>query len=226
MTVSHKEFCGTAIQRLVALLQHTAAVGHILRHIHFHAAEQVHHFFHGGHVDGNIMVDGQLQRVADHIAKRCHAFFVRDHDRVDLAVARRVGSVRRCDRAAHKGVAGDLQKAGLFIFDIEVHIHDHIGHAVVGAIAVRAGLTIVAVDAAHQNVHHIARIFIGCANACDQILQRRGIAVRLDGVHNDLPCRQYDHKQHSQRYQQRHQTAVFLFSSAGFLFCAAAAGRL
>ena len=53
------------VQVAVALLQDTARKGHIVGDIHLDAAEVVHHFHQRLHINGHIVVDGQLVLIID-----------------------------------------------------------------------------------------------------------------------------------------------------------------
>ena len=76
----------------------------------------------------------------------------------------------------HEAVAGDLQHPQRTALDVELAVEDHIRHAVVGAVGgVVAALLVV--DAADEDVHHIALVFL---KGLDLLHQRGSILLRLD----------------------------------------------
>ena len=78
----------------------------------------------------------------------------------------------------HQRVARDLQHPQRTTLDIELAVQDHIRHAVVGAgVAVRASLF--KVDAADQNVDHIALVLLG---GLDLLHDGGGTFRRADAV--------------------------------------------
>ena len=116
-------------------------------------------------------------------------------------------------------MAGDLQHPQCTVLDVELHVQDHIGHAVVrgGVVGIIAALFIV--DAADQNVHHIALVFLVCL---DLFLNGRGAVVRADAVlhlvykadsvHHHTGDHRDDGHDHCKRQPEGH--FLFLFAAA------------
>ena len=182
VAAAHKELRRGTIQISVALQQLTAAVGHIPGDIHLDAAEVIHHFHQRLHINGDIVVDGQVVLVVDDICQRGNAAAVGKRHRVDLVVGNgiglAVGEGKLAVLGGHQRVAGDLQHPQCTALDIELAVQDHIRHAVVGAgVAVRASLF--KVDAADQNVDHIALVLFG---GLDLLYDGGGTFRRADTV--------------------------------------------
>ena len=142
----------------VALGQVAAVVLHIVGDIHLDAAEVVHHFGEGLHIDRDVVVHRQLVLVVDHLGQGGDAAAVGQGHRVDLVVGGAVGlAAGEGDGAVlggHQGVAGDLQHPQRAVLDIELAVEDHVGHAVVTCRRRRSPALLI-VDAADQDVHHI-----------------------------------------------------------------------
>ena len=120
--------------------------------------------------------------VVDDICQRGNAAAVGKRHRVDLVVGNSIGLAigkgKLTVLGGHQRVAGDLQHPQRTALDIKLAVQDHIRHAVVGAgVAVRASLF--KVDAADQNVDHIALIFLG---GLDLLHDGGGTFCRADAV--------------------------------------------
>ena len=166
--------------------------------IHLDAAEVVHHFHQCLHVHADVVVHGQAVLVVDHISQRGDAAAVGQSHRVDLVVGGGVGlAVGQGDLSVlsgHQTVAGDLQHVQRPVLDVELAVKNHVRHAVVGAgIAVVAAFLVV--DAADQDVHHIALVLLG---GLDLFLNGGGAVVRAEAV---LHLVQHAHTVH---YDARH----------------------
>ena len=113
VAAADEEFRRCAVQIAVALQQLTAAVGHIPGDIHLNAAEVIHHFHQRLHINGDIVVDGQVVLVVDDICQRGNAAAVGKCHRVDLVVGNgiglAVGEGKLAVLGGHQRVAGDLQ---------------------------------------------------------------------------------------------------------------------
>ena len=151
--------------------------------IHLDAAKVIHHIHQRLHVHRHIVIDGQPELVVDDIGQSGDAAAVGDRHRVDLIIRGGVGlSIGKGDLfvlSGDKAVAGDLQHPQRAVLDVELHVQDHIGHAVVGSGVVGIIAALFIVDAADQNVHHIALVFLVCL---DLFLNGRGAVVRTDAV--------------------------------------------
>ena len=151
--------------------------------IHLDAAKVIHHIHQCLHVHRHIVIDGQPELVVDDIGQSGDAAAVGDCHRVDLIIRGGVGlSIGKGDLfvlGGDKAVAGDLQHPQCTVLDVELHVQDHIGHAVVGSGVVGIIAALFIVDAADQNVHHIALVFLVCL---DLFLNGRGAVVRTDAV--------------------------------------------
>ena len=128
VAAAHKELCRGTIQIAVALQQLTAAVGHIPGDIHLDAAEVIHHFHQRLHINGDIVVDGQVVLVVDDICQRGNAAAVGKRHRVDLVVGNgiglAVGEGKLVVLGGHQRVAGDLQHPQRTALDIELAVQD------------------------------------------------------------------------------------------------------
>ena len=144
------------------------------------AAEVIHHFHQRLHVDGHIVVDGQLVLVVDDLRQCGDVAAVGQGHRVDLVVRDRVGlavgEIHLPALGGHKAVAGDLQHPQCAALDVELAVEDHICHAVVGAVR-GVGAALFVVDAADEDVHHVALVFL---KGLDLFHQRGSIFLRFD----------------------------------------------
>ena len=230
MAAADEELGRCAVQIAVALLQGTACKGHVVGDIDLDAAEVIHHFHQRLHVDGDIVVDGELVLVVDDLCQSRHIAAVGESHRVDLVVRGGIGlAVGEGDLPAfgrHQTVAGDLQHPECTALDVELAVQDHIRHAVVGAIG-RISAAVLVVDAADEDVDHVALVLL---QRLDLLHQRSSVLLRLQVLlHPVYHAGRIDHDarndgQHRQRHGQRepHGGSFFLLSGLG----AAAAGRL
>ena len=120
--------------------------------------------------------------VVDDICQRGNAAAVGKRHRVDLVVGNgiglAVGEGKFAVLGGHQRITGDLQHPQRTALDIELAVQDHIRHAVVGA-AVAVIAPLFKVDAADQNVDHIALVFLG---GLDLLHDGGGAFCRADAV--------------------------------------------
>ena len=195
MAAADEELRRCAIQIAVALLESAACKGHIVGDIDLDASEVVHHLHQRLHIHRHIVVDGQLVLVIDDLGQCGDAAAVGQGHRVDLIVGGGVGlAVRKGDLAAlggHEAVAGDLQHPQCTALDVELAVEDHVRHAIVGGGVVGVVAALLVVDAADEDVHHIALVFLEGLDLLDDggsILLRADILLHpvhhAGGIHH------------------------------------------
>ena len=190
--------------------------------IHLDAAKVIHHFHQRLHVNGDIVVDGELVLVIDDLCQRRDAAVVGQSHRVDLVVGGGVGlAVGKGHFPAcggHQTVAGDLQHPQGTALDIKLAVEDHVRHTVVGRrIAVVAALFVV--DAADQDVDHIALVLF---QRLDLLGDGGGILFRLQVIFHlghhagrvDHHAGQQCHHRQRDRQRQPERRLLFLFAAA------------
>ena len=128
------------------------------------AAEVVHHLHQSLHIHRHVVIDGQLVLVVDDLRQSGNAAAVGEGHGVDLVVGGGVGlAVGEGDFAAlgtHEAVAGDLQHPQRAALDVELAVEDHVRHAVVGGGVVGVVAAFLIVDAADEDVDHIALVLL------------------------------------------------------------------
>ena len=202
------------------------------------AAEVVHHLHQSLHIHRHVVIDGQLVLVVDDLRQSGNAAAVGEGHGVYLVVGGGVGlAVGEGDFAAlgtHEAVAGDLEHPQRAALDVELAVEDHVRHAVVGGGVVGVVAAFLIVDAADEDVDHIALVLLeGLYLLGDGggVLLRTEVlfhpAHHTDGIHHHAR----DDGQHRQRHSQREpERGLFLlFAAAGRLMAARrgrTAGRL
>ena len=136
---------------------------------------------------------------------------------VDLVVA---GNRPVC---SDQNVPGNLQHADFIVDKIQLHIHDHVGVAVVGFTVVGgAGGHVAAlsasVNAQHQNVQLLA---VQAFGRIDELVDGNGAALGTDGIHDDADGTGKDQGNHQHGTQQNLPPGDFLLAFAVLAFSAA-----
>ena len=196
MAGTQEELCRRAVHGLVTLAQVASAVIHLLRHIHFDAAEGINDLGQRFQPDGQVAVHMQAKNVIDLIGQRADVVAavgaLRFGNGVDLIIAGEAG-IR-----GNKDVARDLQHLDLAGLIVEVQVQNHVGHAVIylriGFLPGLGG----AVNAHHQQVELFARILFG---GVDQLVQADGPCRRCNGVHDKDDRAKKDHSDGQQGAQ-------------------------
>ena len=219
VAVADEELGRCAVQVAVALGQVAAVVFHVVGDIHLDAAEVIHHFGEGLHIDGDVVVHRQFVLVVDDLGQGRDAAPVGQGHRVDLVVGCLVGlAAGQGDGAVgggHQGVAGDLQHPQRPALDVELAVQDHVRHAVVGAV-VGVGAALLIVDAADQDVHHIPLVLL---EGLDLLHDGRRVRLGADALLHPVDVvHRVDHaaahqghaaQHHGQGQPQRRTPALF-----------------
>ncbi len=198
-----------------------------MRDIDLDAAEVVHHLHQSLHIHRHVVIDGQLVLVVDDIRQSGNAAAVGEGHGVYLVVGGGVGlAVGKGDFLAlgtHEAVAGDLEHPQRAALDVELAVEDHVRHAVVGGGVVGVVAAFFIVDAADEDVDHIALVFLeglhllgmeGCCRPDGDFLHP---AHHADGVHHHARDDAEHRQRHSQRQPERGLFLFFLRRRGGFL---------
>ena len=177
-------------------------VGDIPGHVHLNAAHVVQHGLESLHVNGHILVHRQLEQLRDLVGQVVDAVLLVRAVGVQLVDLAGVGRKPAAQILARIGIAGDLERVHLAGIPVDLHIQDHVGHAL--ALGVVAALVVrVVVDSQQQKIVKPLAIFLDVRVLL--LVQLARVALVQGGGHLavQMPhvstARQHQHQYHHQR---------------------------